>query len=42
MKKPFSRAEVFMRIEALLDEENIPRHTSRTGARSGAPATGDA
>ena len=31
MKKPFSRAEVFNRIEALLDEQNIPRHHRRSG-----------
>ena len=31
MKKPFSRAEVFNRIEALLDEDDIPRHQKRSG-----------
>ena len=31
MKKPFSRAEVFNRIEALLDEDGIPRHQRRSG-----------
>ena len=31
MKKPFSRAEVFNRIEALLDEDGIPRHQKRSG-----------
>ena len=31
MKKPFSRAEVFDRIEALLDEDDIPRHQRRSG-----------
>ena len=31
MKKPFSRAEVFNRIEALLDEDDIPRHQRRSG-----------
>ncbi len=31
MKKPFSRAEVFDRIEALLDEDDIPRHQKRSG-----------
>ena len=31
MKKPFSRAEVFDRIEALLDEDGIPRHQKRSG-----------
>ena len=30
MKKPFSRAEVFDRIEALLDEDDIPRHQKRS------------
>lgn len=34
MKKPFSRAEVFNRIEALLDEEGIPRHTVKPGTRA--------
>ncbi|QNU16581.1 response regulator [Thermomonas sp. XSG] len=29
MKKPFSRAEVFSRIEHLLDEQGVPRHASR-------------
>lgn len=38
MKKPFSRAEVFMRIEALLDAENIPRHGSKPGTRAEAAA----
>lgn len=43
MKKPFSRAEVFNRIEALLDEEDIPRHGSKPGTRAQATAaTGDA
>jgi CheY-like chemotaxis protein len=42
MKKPFSRAEVFMRIEALLDADNIPRHGSRPGTRAeAAAAAGD-
>ena len=35
MKKPFSRAEVFSRIEHLLDEQGVPRHASR---RTEAPA----
>lgn len=35
MKKPFSRAEVFSRIEALLDAERRPR---RAGQRMGIPA----
>ena len=38
MKKPFSRAEVFMRIKALLDAENIPRHSSKPGTRAEAAA----
>ena len=42
MKKPFSRAEVFMRIEALLDAENIPRHHAKPGTRAEAAAAGDA
>lgn len=35
MKKPFSRAEVFNRIEQLLDEGGVPRHAVRTAS----PAT---
>ena len=42
MKKPFSRAEVFMRIEALLDAENIPRHGVKPGTRAEAAAAVDA
>ena len=42
MKKPFSRAEVFMRIEALLDAENIPRHGAKPGTRAEAAAAADA
>lgn len=43
MKKPFSRAEVFNRIEALLDEDDIPRHGSKPGTRAeAAAAAGDA
>ncbi len=38
MKKPFSRAEVFSRIEALLDEDDIPRHGSKPGSRAEAAA----
>ena len=34
MKKPFSRAEVFNRIEALLDDDCIPRHTVKPGTRA--------
>ena len=40
MKKPFSRAEVFIRIEALLDEDHIPRHASKPGTRAEAAAAG--
>lgn len=29
MKKPFSRAEVFSRIEQMLDEHGVPRHAGR-------------
>ena len=35
MKKPFSRAEVFSRIEILLDSQCVPR---RTAQRIGIPA----
>ena len=35
MKKPFSRAEVFGRIEALLDEGDVPRHQRRGGRVQG-------
>jgi CheY-like chemotaxis protein len=38
MKKPFSRAELFSRIEALLDEDGIPRHHARPGTRAEAAA----
>ncbi|MEO6104704.1 MAG: response regulator, partial [Pseudoxanthomonas sp.] len=34
MKKPFSRAEVFKRIEALLDDDGIPRHSIKPGTRA--------
>ena len=34
MKKPFSRAEVFNRIEALLDADGIPRHSAKPGTRA--------
>ncbi|RZA13661.1 MAG: response regulator [Lysobacteraceae bacterium] len=40
MKKPFSRAEVFSRIEPLLDDECIPRHTIKPGTRAEAAAGG--
>ena len=32
MKKPFSRHEIFARIEALLDAQFVPRRRSDTGA----------
>jgi twitching motility two-component system response regulator PilH len=34
MKKPFSRAEVFNRVEALLDADGIPRHSVKPGTRA--------
>ena len=34
MKKPFSRAEVFNRIEALLDVDDIPRHSAKPRTRA--------
>ena len=36
MKKPFSRPEVFSRISSVLDENGVPRHVSRHGARADA------
>ncbi len=38
MKKPFSRAEVFSRIEQLLDVDGIPRHVARPAGRQDAQA----
>ena len=38
MKKPFSRPEVFSRIERLLDPDDIPRHGSKPGSRAEAVA----
>ena len=38
MKKPFSRAEVFNRIETLLDADDIPRHGNKPGTRAEAAA----
>lgn len=38
MKKPFSRAEVFARIERLLDSEGIPRRASMIGTPLPDPA----
>jgi len=32
MKKPFSRHEVFFRIERLLDDEHVPRRIVRATA----------
>lgn len=34
MKKPFSRAEVFSRIERVLDEDGVPRHSARPRTRA--------
>ena len=42
MKKPFSREEVFERIEALLDDEGIPRHRLKPGTRAEAAEAADA
>lgn len=42
MKKPFSRAEVFDRIEALLDDDGVPRHGSKPGTRAEAAAAAEA
>ncbi|MDE2407783.1 MAG: response regulator [Xanthomonadaceae bacterium] len=39
MKKPFSRPEVFSRITSVLDENGVPRHTSRSSIRSDAAKT---
>lgn len=33
MKKPFARAEVFSRIERLVDENGVPRHSARPRTR---------
>ena len=41
MKKPFSRAEVFSRIEPLLDAGGVPRHSSKPGTRAEAAAAAD-
>ena len=42
MKKPFSRHEIFARIEALLDAELIPRRKAEAApAAASAPATPD-
>jgi len=38
LKKPFTRTEVFERIEALLDEEDIPRHGAKPATRAEAAA----
>lgn len=42
MKKPFSRAEVFNRIESLLDDECIPRHSAKPGTRAEAAEAAEA
>ena len=42
MKKPFSRAEVFARIERLLDAQHIPRRVNLPIAGSGSEAVGAA
>jgi len=44
MKKPFSRHEIFARIESLLDEEHIPRRRRETAppVRPAAPAASSA
>ena len=34
MKKPFARAEVFSRIERIVDENGVPRHLSRARTRA--------
>jgi twitching motility two-component system response regulator PilH len=39
MKKPFSRAEVFMRIENLLDVSLLPRRHNAAAAATGATAS---
>ncbi len=38
LKKPFTRTEVFERIEALLDEDDIPRHRAKPTTRAEAAA----
>lgn len=38
MKKPFSRHEIFARIEAMLDDELIPRRRGDAGAPAPVPA----
>ncbi len=42
MKKPFSRAEVFNRIEALLDVDDIPRHSAKPRTRAEAAEAAEA
>lgn len=42
MKKPFSRAEVFNRIESLLDDDCIPRHSVKPGTRAEAAEAAEA
>jgi len=38
MKKPFSRYEVFARIESLLDANRVPRRKGESGVHAAAPA----
>ena len=38
LKKPFSRVDVFNRIEALLDADDIPRHGAKPATRAEAAA----
>jgi twitching motility two-component system response regulator PilH len=38
MKKPFSRAEVFSRIERLLDPDRVPRRSAEAAAAKASPA----
>jgi DNA-binding response OmpR family regulator len=42
MKKPFSRAEVFSRIEVLLDAASVPRRTAERDPTPGIPPLHDA
>lgn len=40
MKKPFSRYEIFFRIERLLDENQVPRRAAASGEQRAAEAAG--
>jgi twitching motility two-component system response regulator PilH len=42
MKKPFSRAEVFSRIEVLLDAASVPRRAAERDSTAGVPPPHDA